>query len=246
MDKKHVNTFEGFKFKRSIEKFLEVLKNEVAQKTELKNVFIKYIRNIPITEAESQMVREQLLDILKLLGLGTIFVLPGSMLVIPFIVKLCNKYNINIVPNSLKLESVTTDEIVNLIEDGKRIFVKHIQDYPNHKDEHSYKAVDIDKDGNIALDIGNEIYYTKVEWVDGIDEMHFVEISDETTKPDSDEASKSRDLEWGEDLEFIELLKDQGGIKKIIKKMKLQYDLDYSNCQNEEELYRALRIDNML
>jgi hypothetical protein len=249
MNKTYVNTFEGFKFKESIQKFLKILKEEVAQKRELKNVFIKYIKNIPLTEDDQQMVREQSLDILKILGMSTIFVLPGSVLIIPFLIKLCTKYNINIIPNSLRLESVTTDEVVDLIEDGKKIYVKYIQDYPNHEEEDSYKPVDIDNDGNVALSIDNQIYYTKVEWIEGIegvDEMNFIEISPETTNPESDEAAQNRSEEWKNDLEFTELLKDQGGIKKVITKVKNEYDIDYSKCKTEEELYRALKIDKML
>ena len=246
METKYVKTFEKFRIKESVEKFLKILKEEIKQKNKLKKIFIKYARNIPITPSEQQLVREELLDLLKILGMSTFFILPGSMLVIPFIIKLCNKYNVNIIPNSLKLESVSTDEVANLIEDGKKIFVKYIQDYSDHKEEDSYTPINVDSNGNIALDIDDEIFYTKVEWVDGIDEMMTIDVTPDSIKPTYSDANKELKTDWKNDLEFIQLLKDQGGVTNIKLKMKKEYDLNYNNCKTKSELYKALKSDNML
>lgn len=245
---KYVRTYESFKIKESINKFLTNFKEEVARKKELRRIFIKYFKHIPLTEEDNNFVKDQTLDMLKMLGMTSLFVLPGSTLLIPFIVKLCTKYNVNIIPYSFKLESATTDEIVNLIEDGKKIYVKYIQDLPEHDEEESVTPVDIDKEGNITLDIDSNLYYTKVEWVDGIDENDnfLFEIDPDNTSPESTEAQQEKANAWKQDLEFIELLKDQGGIKNIIAKMKKVYDLDYAHCKNEEELCSALRTDKML
>lgn len=246
MSNNYIKTYESFKIKESIRKFLESFKSELVKKNELRKIFLKYFRNIPITTDERETVREESLDIIKLLGMGTIFVLPGSMLIIPFIVKMCKKYNINIVPNILKLESVTTDEMVDLIGDGKKIFVKYIQDYPEHEEDNSYTAVDVDNDGNITLDIDNNLYYTKIEWVEGIDEMMHIDVTSDNTSPMADESTYNRTQEWKYDAEYVELLKTQGGIKNIISKMKSKYGIDYSEHRTKNDLYWALKTDNMI
>jgi hypothetical protein len=145
-------------------------------------------------------------------------------------------------------ESMSVDEIINLIQDGKNIRVKYIYDYPEHETEKGYRPVDIDENGNITLDIDNNIYYTKLDWVEGIVEQNLktYEVNPSMTDPLDSMERREGGEHWETDKEFRELLKDQGGLKGVIKKMKKVYDLNYSDCKNEEDLYQLLKSDNMI
>jgi len=53
-----------------------------------------------IREANDEMVR-----IVKILGLGAVFALPGGGLILPLLVKLAKKFNIELLPTPLKSQA---------------------------------------------------------------------------------------------------------------------------------------------
>ena len=147
-----------------------------------------------------------------------------------------------------KFNESNTYDIIKIINDNNKIFVKYIENYPEHNRDESYKPIEIDNDGNISLDIDGDIYYTKLEWVEGIDNLNENVQSYEVT-PDNLEDNSKSPMEvkyWKKDKEFLKLLKDNGGLKKVISKIKKVKDIDYSDCKSEEELYAQLKGDNML
>ena len=85
-----------------IKSFFLKLKKEINETKEAKNIFIKYTKGEKITEEESKMIREQSKDILKTLGLGSVFMLPGGIMLIALLVKYGKKVGVDILPSSFK------------------------------------------------------------------------------------------------------------------------------------------------
>lgn len=140
--------------------------------------------------------------------------------------------------------SMVENEIVDLIQGGKNIFVKFIEDYPDHDKTKSYTPVDIDTEGTITLDIDGELFYTKSEWVEGVDEsVDYYEVEPEMVRPEKEEGSA--EVSWKDDKEFIELVKNHGGRKGVIKRMKRKFNIDYSDCKTYQDLYVNLKSDGM-
>jgi hypothetical protein len=145
------------------------------------------------------------------------------------------------------LNESNINEILEIIDKNKKIFVKYIENYPGHNRKESYEPIDVDNDGNISLRIDDGIYYTKVEWVEGIDTNENIQSFEVTANNLETNAKPDNEVKyWKKDKEFLELLKDNGGLKKTIKKIKKVKDIDYSDCKSEEELYAQLKGDNML
>jgi len=245
---KYVKTFESFKMGKHVKKFFKGLKYEIQETDELRKIFLKQLYKKPISDEEKKIVKEQSLDLLRMLGIGMIIPLPASSIIIPSLIISAKKLDIELIPKGFRLEeSMSTEEIIDLIQDGTNIYVKYIYDFDKHDPKKSYKPVDIDDDGNITLDIDNELFYTKLDWVEGIEEnLQNYEVDPSMTDPLDDMERKERGEQWENDKEFKELLRDQGGLKGVIKKMKRVYDLDYSDCENEEDLYQSLKSDNMI
>lgn len=258
----YIKTFEKFnmdtkinKYKDQFKEFFTYIKKEIEDTDEMRKVFGKYFRKEEITKEDQELVRHQVKDLLKILGLAAIFPIPGSILLIPLLVKGAKKVGINLMPSKFNIkESMSNEEIMKIVQDNKKIYVKFIHDYPEHNTDESYLPVDVDTDkGDITLEIDGSLYYTKLEWVEGIDEsiineqdLALYEVEPEQTQPLEDESEEAaRDI-WKKDPQFMELLKDQGGRKGIIKKMKRNYDLDYTHCKTKGELYNNLKVDRML
>lgn len=240
------------KQKKTIKKFFKGLKHEIEETSELRKIFGRYLKGMEITDEEKKFVKQQSTDIIRMLGLGMIVPIPASSIIIPTLIIGAKKLGIELIPKGFRLEeeieeSMSMDEIINLIQDGKNIRVKYIYNYSEHDPNKSYRPVNIDEEGKITLDIDNEIYYTKIDWVEGIEE-NFInyDVDPSMTDPMDNIQRKENGLYWKKDKEYLQLLKDQGGIKGVIKKMKKLYDLDYSDCKDEEELHHALNMDNMI
>lgn len=80
--------------------FFNVLKKEYSDTKDLLPIIQKYIKREPITNKEKVLFRNQIKDTLKLAGLGAIAAIPipGTMLLIPPIIQLAKKFNINLLP----------------------------------------------------------------------------------------------------------------------------------------------------
>jgi hypothetical protein len=88
--------------------FLDVLKKEYGDTKDLLPIIRKYIKtNGKISDQEKRMFAKQMKDTLKVIGLGSIAVIPvpGTMLMIPLIIKLATKFKINLLPEADEPES---------------------------------------------------------------------------------------------------------------------------------------------
>jgi hypothetical protein len=64
------------------------------------DVIRKYINTGNISDDEEHLLKVQMADMLKILGIGVPFVLiPGASVIIPILVKVASKHNIDLLPS---------------------------------------------------------------------------------------------------------------------------------------------------
>lgn len=81
--------------------FLLKMNQEAIETKEASIILHKYITTQKITKGEEKILKEQFYDVLKGLGIGIPFILiPGSTILIPLLIKISRKYNIDIFPSS--------------------------------------------------------------------------------------------------------------------------------------------------
>jgi hypothetical protein len=89
--------------KLALTKIQSILSNETRESNEMLRVYQKYIiNNESITKEELEQANKQFSDLLKGLGLAGVFVLPGGLLAIAFIVKAGKKLGIDIIPDKYR------------------------------------------------------------------------------------------------------------------------------------------------
>lgn len=84
-----------------IQMFFNILKKEYGDTKDLLPLIRKFIKTKTLSKNEKEIFQKQMKDNLKLLGLGAIAAIPipGTMLLIPVIVQLAKKFNINLLPD---------------------------------------------------------------------------------------------------------------------------------------------------
>lgn len=82
--------------------FFDILKKEYGDTKDLLPIIQKFIKGGKLTQKEKSAFQTQMKDTFKLMGLGTIAAIPipGTMLLIPVIVQLAKKFNINLLPDT--------------------------------------------------------------------------------------------------------------------------------------------------
>jgi hypothetical protein len=87
--------------------FFGTIKKEYGDTKDLLPIIRKFIKTKKLTDDEKKIFRKQMKDNLKLLGLGAIAAipLPGTMLMIPVIIELAKKFNINLLPENTQPKS---------------------------------------------------------------------------------------------------------------------------------------------
>ena len=79
----------------SLAKIKSILADETRESNEMLKIYQKYVtNNEKITKEELDQANKQFSDLLKGLGLAGVFVLPGGLLAIAFIVKLLSLIHI--------------------------------------------------------------------------------------------------------------------------------------------------------
>ena len=83
--------------------FFKNLNNEAKETKQAGILIVKYLKEGKLSKEEEKEIRVQFYYILKIMGVGVPFIMiPGSSVLIPFIVKLAKKLGIDILPRSFK------------------------------------------------------------------------------------------------------------------------------------------------
>jgi LETM1-like protein len=81
--------------------FLVGIKAECNGDKEAVLIIRKYIKEGKITEEEDHLIKTQLMDTLKIVGIGVPFVLiPGASILMPILIKVAHKENIDLMPSA--------------------------------------------------------------------------------------------------------------------------------------------------
>jgi hypothetical protein len=85
--------------------FLRKLKKEGAETSEAAAILKRYAMGKKVSKEEMDIFRNQILDVIKILGIGIPFtVIPGSSLLLPLVIAIAKKYKIDILPSSFRDE----------------------------------------------------------------------------------------------------------------------------------------------
>lgn len=80
--------------------FLSAAHQEGKNSKEAIIIIRKYVTTGKITHEEENMLKLQLADTLKIVGIGVPFVLiPGASVIIPIVIKVARKHNIDLLPS---------------------------------------------------------------------------------------------------------------------------------------------------
>lgn len=81
--------------------FINTIKLEYKDAKEAKEIIQKYLEVGSITEEEEKILKSQLIDSLKIVGIVIPFVLiPGASILMPILIKICEKKGIELLPAS--------------------------------------------------------------------------------------------------------------------------------------------------
>ena len=81
--------------------FLLGVKTEYSGDKEAAGIIQKYIREGKISDEEEHVLKTQLADSLKIVGIGVPFALiPGASILMPILIKVADKHNIQLMPSA--------------------------------------------------------------------------------------------------------------------------------------------------
>ena len=102
---------------KAIRLFFHNLSTEAKETQDASKILIKYIKKGKLNKEEENELKTQVYDLLKIMGIGVpFFMIPGSTLLIPFLLKVAEKRGIDILPsafskdNDLKIDN-TQDKL---------------------------------------------------------------------------------------------------------------------------------------
>ena len=90
------------KQKMNVIESLKKAYQEIVETKDAGKLLLKAVEGKKLTSKEKSEIKNQSLDVLKGLGLGTLFVLPGGGLLVTMLVMIGKKYNINITPSAFR------------------------------------------------------------------------------------------------------------------------------------------------
>lgn len=86
--------------------FLKKISQEAVETKDAGKLLGKYVTTGHLSEEEGEEFRKQMYDVLKMLGIGVpFFLIPGSSLLMPLLVKLADKYDIKLLPSAFNEQS---------------------------------------------------------------------------------------------------------------------------------------------
>lgn len=85
--------------------FFNNLRKEASETKQASYLVVKYLKEGKLSKKEEKELKLQFYDVLKIMGVGIpFFMIPGSTVLVPFLVKLSRKLGLDIIPSSFKKE----------------------------------------------------------------------------------------------------------------------------------------------
>ena len=121
IDFSHFETKETWEFSEKLRKhgtkatevmktFISKMGTEAKETHEASKIIVKFLKEGKVNKEEEHELKTQIYDLFKMAGIGIPFMLiPGSALLMPFLIKLANKGGIDLLPSAFKTEEADTD-----------------------------------------------------------------------------------------------------------------------------------------
>lgn len=86
---------------KAMKVFAQDLGNEAKETKEASKILMKFLLEGTVTPEEEKELKTQVYDLFKMAGIGIpFFLIPGSTLLLPFLIKVASRYGVNILPTS--------------------------------------------------------------------------------------------------------------------------------------------------
>jgi hypothetical protein len=86
---------------KAMKVFAKDLGNEAKETRQASKILVKFLAEGQVTKEEEKELKTQVYDLFKMVGIGIpFFMIPGSSLLLPFLIKISAKYGVNILPTS--------------------------------------------------------------------------------------------------------------------------------------------------
>ena len=99
----------GTKATEVMKNFVSKMGTEAKETHEASKIIVKFLKEGKVSKEEEHELKTQIYDLFKMAGIGIPFMLiPGSTLLMPFLIKLAKKKGINLLPSAFKKEEEDT------------------------------------------------------------------------------------------------------------------------------------------
>ncbi len=89
------------KASKAMRLFLHNMGTEAKETKEASKILVKFLREGKVEQEEEDELKQQVYDLLKMVGIGVpFFLIPGSSLLIPFLMKIAEKRGVNLFPSA--------------------------------------------------------------------------------------------------------------------------------------------------
>lgn len=103
--------------------FLSRLKQEGSETSDAAIILARYAKGEDVSKEDMDKFRNQMIDVAKMIGIGIPFtIIPGSTLLLPLVLSIAKRYNIDILPSSFKNKILEVEDIEDL-------FLEYIDKY---------------------------------------------------------------------------------------------------------------------
>ena len=100
----------GTKATEVMKTFVSKMGTEAKETHEASKIIVKFLKEGTVNKEEEHELKTQIYDLFKMAGIGIPFMLiPGSTLLMPFLIKLANKRGIDLLPSAFKTEEDNPD-----------------------------------------------------------------------------------------------------------------------------------------
>ena len=86
---------------KAMKVFAKGLGNEAKETKEASKILVKFLAEGKVSPEEEKELKTQVYDLFKMVGIGIpFFMIPGSSLLLPFLIKISSRYGVNLLPTS--------------------------------------------------------------------------------------------------------------------------------------------------
>lgn len=86
---------------KALKVFAQDLGNEAKETKEASKILVKFLMEGSVSPEEEKELKTQVYDLFKMVGIGIpFFMIPGSSLLLPFLIKVSSRYGVNLLPTS--------------------------------------------------------------------------------------------------------------------------------------------------